>query len=906
MFKKIIKKISLVLLIVFVLLVLGIISIPIFFKDQIKAKVLEEIDKQINAEVYFKDLTVSSFKNFPHVTLSLHNACVVGINEFKGDTLVSAKEIGISFDLGSVVKGNNFEINSIHLEQPLICARILENGKANYNIIKPDSSKTNGSKQASFDINIGEWAINNGRIIYDDKLQKTYIEVGGLYHNGSGDFKEEISDLDITTKVSDLTLKYNGIQYFKKKLFEVDLIMEMNLKEKKFTFKDHTFKLGHFKFGFDGYFQLLENGYKTDMTFIVKETSFKNLLSLLPGIYQKDMEGIDTKGEFSFSGFIKGIYDVKDNKSPAYHLDLKVTDAMFKYSHLPKAVEKINFHLIADNKDGNSEHSTFDLRSFHFEMDKSPVHGRVFIKGVTNIHVNADIKLKADLAEIEKIYPINGLVLKGILNSEIKIDGIYNQSQKLFPKVDAFISLEKGFVKSKESPLYMDSLHINAELVNTTGKISDTHINLNRMTFLLDNEPFIMSGTISDLSDYDYNLKIDGLVDLGKLTQLYPIPSTTLNGTLNFDIDTEGSLSEIEAKKFNLLKTSGTLEVKNMSYKNSSINVPIHIDDALFSFTPDKILLDKFKAEFGKSNITLSGHLYNYIPFLLKNNAPIKGDLTMHCDTLDMDEWFPNSVSDKGTAKNDSVKTNANNGSMEVLVIPANVDFTIDSDIRMLEFGKMDITNLSGEIKIKNGLLTLNETGFNTMDSKFILSGDYNTNDIKHPSFDLDIDIEKLDIAKAYKMFIDEKEPSSADGLFSTKYSLKGELAPDFTPINSTLRGSGKITIDNVSVKGMKLFTHLKGVSKKDEFNNPELNDLVMDTEIKDEKIIISPFTFKLKKFTIAMEGSQGFDNTMEYFIKLSVPPFHKLRIPISVKGNSDKPVIKLGQGFNHDDFEKL
>ena len=127
-----------------------------------------------------------------------------------------------------------------------------------------------------------------------------------------------------------------------------------------------------------------------------------------------------------------------------------------------------------------------------------------------------------------------------------------------------------------------------------------------------------MSGTIANLKDYNYNLKVDGLLDLAKLTQLYPIANTSLKGTLDFDITTEGNLTEIETKKYNLLKTSGTLEVKNMSYKNTGIAFPIHIDDALFTFTPDKIVLNRFQAEFGKSNISLSGHLYNYIPYLLR------------------------------------------------------------------------------------------------------------------------------------------------------------------------------------------------------------------------------------------------------------------------------------------------
>ncbi|HXB39784.1 MAG TPA: AsmA-like C-terminal region-containing protein [Bacteroidia bacterium] len=899
--KKTIKIISITLLVVLVLAI----SLPLIFKKQIKAKLIEKIDGTLYAKVNFTDLSFSSFKKFPHFTITLHEPTVTGVGEFEGDTLVDAKEISVSFDLYTILKGHDIEINGIHLEEPLIYARILPNGHTNYNIMKSGSADT--SKQSSkFEIGIDKWSINNGRIIYDDKLQKTYIEVGGLYHSGSGDFKQEISDLDITTKVSDLTLQYNGIRYFTKKLFAADLNMEMNLKEKKFIFKDHAFQLGDFKFGFDGYFKLLDNGYQTDLNFVVKETSFKNLLSLLPGIYQKDMAGIETKGEFSCTGFIKGIYDVKDNVVPAFHIDLKVDDAMFKYNHLPKAVEKINFHLLADNPDGNPEHSTYNLKRFHFEIDKEPVHGSVFVKGKNNMHVNADIKLTADLAKIEKIYPVDGLVLKGILNSEIKIDGIYSDSLKLLPKVDAFITLEKGYVKSKSALLDMDSIHLNAEISNTTGQLNDTRISLNNLTFLLDDEPFVMSGTVSDLKDYDYKFKIDGLVDLAKLTQLYPVANTTLKGTLNFDITTEGNLTEIEAKQYARLKTDGTLEVKDMMYKNSNVAFPIHVDDALFTFTPDKIVLTRFQAEFGKSNVTLTGHLFNYIPYLLKNDAPIKGDITMTCDTLDLNQWFPNTVTTNAT-QTDSVKTASDKNSPEVLVIPDNIGFTIDSDIKMVKFGAMDIANLNGEIKIENGILTLNETGFNTMDSKFVMSGDYNTKNNKHPMFDMDVTVDKLDFDKAYKTIIDPKGTAPALGNFSTKYTLKGELTPDFSPIYSTLTGNGKIIIENVSLKGMKLMNHIHRTSKKDEFKDPQLSDITMDTEIKKGKFFIYPFSFKVSKFLTEVEGTQGIiDETLNYSIKLSVPPFNKIKIPMSIMGTADKPVIKMGKGFDNSDFEKL
>ncbi|MBS1651828.1 MAG: AsmA family protein [Bacteroidetes bacterium] len=900
----VIKKTIKYLFILLLILLIAAVSVPFLFKEKIKTAVLKEIDENIYADVNFSELRFSTLKNFPYLTISISDLSIVGVNDFKNDTLAKSKEVSFSINIKSLFKKGGYEIKKIELLNPLIYARILKNGKANYNIVKQSDTSSSKKNKSNFEIDIDKWEITNGRIVYDDNLQKTYIEVGGLYHKGSGDFKSDFSNLDITTKVNDLTLMYGGVKYFDKKLFKADLSMEMNLKEKKFTFRDHTFQLGEFKFGFDGYFQLLNSGYKLDLTFVVKETNFKNLLSILPGIYQKDLSKIKTKGEFLFKGFIKGVYDVKDSITPSYKVDLKVANAMFKYAHLPKAVENINFDLVAENSDGDIEHTSVNLKTFHFEIDHEAVHGSIYTKGVKNLFVNADIKIKANLAQLEKLYPIDSVVIKGNLNSEIKVNGHFNTQLKLFPKVDAILTLENGFVKKIGSTIEMDSIHVNAEVMNNSGKLEDTKVNVKNLVFLLDGEPFVMSGGIADMKDYNYKFKIDGLIDFEKLTKVYPINNTIIKGAADIDINTDGSLTKIENKQFSQLNASGTIEIKKAYYKTLELAFPLQINDALLSFDDDKIILSRFVSEFGKSNISLSGHLFNYMPFLLKPNSPLKGDVTLRCDTIDMNQWFPNSVSagSSKSAPNDTSKTKAS----EILVIPPYIDFTIDSDIKQLKFGAMNISNLDGEIKIKNSVCTLNETGFNTMDSKFILSGDYDTRNPNNPIFDLDINIAKLDFNKAYKTFVDPKGTAPAEGNFSTKYSMRGLVGQDFSPILSTLTGSGTIVIDSVKVKGMKIMNTLKNVSKKDEFNNPSLSDVSIETEIKGGKIFMKPFSFQAGKFLTEVDGWQGFDEKMEYFIKLSVLPFKKIKIPISVSGTSDKPIIKMGKGFSNADLEGL
>jgi len=148
--KKTIKYFLITLLVLFIALC----AAPFIFHKKIKAVVLETIDKHINATVNFEDIRFNSIKNFPHLTITIDSICVVGINDFKKDTLISAKEIDIAIDMMRMIKGQDIEIKSIRLQQPKIYALILKNGEANYNIIKPDTSHTQNAGDSKLELSI--------------------------------------------------------------------------------------------------------------------------------------------------------------------------------------------------------------------------------------------------------------------------------------------------------------------------------------------------------------------------------------------------------------------------------------------------------------------------------------------------------------------------------------------------------------------------------------------------------------------------------------------------------------------------------------------------------------------------------------------------------------------------------
>jgi len=1027
-----IKKILLISGGLILLVILAIPTLFFIYKNKIRLQAEQEINKNINGTLSFDDVSISIFKDFPNVTLTLDNVIVEGKGVFVEDTLARIDELDIEIRTGSLLRGNTIDIKSTHLLRPTLYFETLKNGLANYENILPASSAPAGAPTdttAAVNVMLDRISIEDGVVVYEDKSTELFAELRGVNYTGSGDFAKNIFDLETKTKIKEFTLDYGNIRYFSKKHVSIDLVMTMNLTENKFTFRENDIRINHFKFSVEGTFAILSSGYDIDLKFNTREASFKTILSLIPGLYMDDFKQIATAGELQFDGYVKGVYsdksipafltnikvsdamfkldslpdpveniqldltvkneygitdsmivDLKNfhmdmrkhpihgraklkgyphyridadvladldlaelekmypikgielkgklngelkvngqyiaapskpgdsiqfnvpKQLPAFHVDVKLVDGKIRYDHLPKAIENVQMHLTANNKTGKLENTVIDISAFHLDMDKNPIHGYLKISGFNNYQIDTDIKATVDLADLEKMYPIENFVMKGLLDLDLEAKGVFNQSTKKFPTVDAKFNLSNGYLKSGDYPEPLENIHLVTEAVNPSGKLADTRVTINKLTYTLEGEPFDVTGSISDLEDYHYDLKINGVVDLAKITKIYPIENMQLKGEIDTDIEVRGNLADIEKKRYDKLKNDGTIEIKNFELTGRDIPRSIRINDALFTFTPMKIVMERFTGKFGRSNVTMTGDLTDYMAFVSRNDDLITGDINLKCDTLDLNEWYlpTTATNTKTVQKKNSASTPESKTAWQV---PANINFTFDSDIHVVKYQDMNITDLDGEIKIMDGALTLHETGFNSLNAKFNLSGDYNTRDIHHPIFDFELDIKELDINKAYNeiKLVRDMAPAAGNtfGELSISYKLRGELSPDMTPKTETLTGGGDIQIANAKINGMKIFEEISKTAKKEDINDPHLKDFHMTTEIRDNKIFVKPFDIKISGLNAEIEGVSEISGPISYIVKIELLPIEKLRIPFHVSGTYDNPKVAIGKGHS-------
>lgn len=427
------KKLAKIFGIILVIFLAIIIVLPIIFKDDIKQVIDEAIAENVSAKVYYDPdgFSLSLIPNFPNFTFSMSDFGVAGINEFEGDTLLNVGSFEFVIDVMSVINGEQIAINAIILDEPNINVIVLKDGKANYDIAVPSDEteepveeveeSNQESEPTAFSVSIKKWEIVNGNLVYDDKSMNVYAKIGGLYHTGTGDFTQDIFDLNTKTKVSGLTTSFEGVSYLSNKTLDMNITLNMDLPNDKYTFKENYIKLNNFGIGIDGYVAMPGEDIDMDISYAGKDISIASILSLIPGIYQEGLEGLDVEGDISFSGNAKGVYN--KNSLPTVTAKLDIASGSIKYDEYPIPIEEINMNSSLKVPGDDMDAMTFDMPLFSLLLDGEQMSANLHFENLNNYTWDFGFDGNLDIEKLLKIVPVEGMDLRGKVNAKLKTSG---------------------------------------------------------------------------------------------------------------------------------------------------------------------------------------------------------------------------------------------------------------------------------------------------------------------------------------------------------------------------------------------------------------------------------------------------------------------------------------------------
>ena len=748
--KKVFKIIGITLLVIIVLLI----AAPFLFSSQIENFVKKTINNNVNAKVEFADIDLSLFRSFPQATVVLSDVSVINNAPFEGDTLADVKEVTLQMSIKELFKGSEEpkRIDQFKVNDAYINILVDSLGRANYDIAKIDTTATTTGTPADttggFSLDLQHYEINNSRLHYKDVGAKMALKLEELNHQGTGDFSLDQTELDTDTEAI-VSFEFDSINYLNKNKVDLDAVIQMDLENMKYTFLENEAHINQLPLTFNGFVQVDGDDTNIDLTFKTPSSDFKNFLAVIPEVYAKNIENVETKGDFVVDGMIKGT--ANDKYIPK--LDIKVTsnNASFKYPDLPKSVQDINLDLRVLNETGIVEDTylTFENVKFRIDQDRFAANGSVKnLMGNMLVALNLDGTL--NLANLDKAYPLDmDLDLNGILTVDASTSFDMNSIEKeqyQNVKSSGTAGIKNFSYKSPEIP---NEIKVSSARVN----LSQGNVTVPELDLTTGQTDLQATGTIQNLMGFLFTDQ--------ELKGIFNVKSNTF--AVNDFMVAQTEEKPVTTSEEN---TSETSKTEKVATGEEAIKIPSFLDVVL-TFNANKVLYDNLKLTNAKGKLIIrdeTATLENITTDIFNGNIALNGhvstktatptfDMSLDLNAISIAESFNGLELMQGLAPianalqgkiqtNLNLKGNLNNDLTPILtslagdalaqILTADVNpekmpllAKLDSQLNFIDLDKVDLNNLKTKLSFKDGAVNIQPFDFKIKDVLVQVSGSH-------------------------------------------------------------------------------------------------------------------------------------------------------------------------------------
>ena len=430
---------------------------------------------------------------------------------------------------------------------------------------------------------------------------------------------------------------------------------------------------------------------------------------------------------------------------------------------------------------------------------------------------------------------------------------------KAFPALAIRTRVDNGAFRYPDLPLGTKDVSLELAADNPGGDVDSTTINLKRFHAVIGSRPIDASVLVrTPVSDPDATLKITGSVNLADVARTVKLQNVSaLTGVVSANVSTHARVSDVDAKRYDKVSASGNISMSRITVRSSTIPHPIAIDTAALTLTPQNARLASFVAKIGNSDVRATGSLDNLIGFVLRNED-LRGQAAVNSEHFDLNEW-----------KSKDTTT-------EVIAVPPHIDFTLDANAAKVTYGPLTLSNVKGNLEVKNQRLTIRSLTTEMLRGKVVASGYYETVNPDTPAFNMSVGLTTLDIPSAFTSLaiVRRLAPIAkyAQGHLSGALSLSGPLGKDMSPVLTALAGKGEISTDSLILRGAPLMQKLSTSLSLSQLESPAIGALHAAIDVADGKLHVKPFTVSAGGLTLTASGSNGIDQSLAYDLALAVP----------------------------------
>ena len=905
--------------------------------------VLDAANQTLNAHLDMESVELTFFSTFPQFGLKVKNGSLVSkaLNDSswcKTDSLLSFKECVLTVNPIAYLTENRIVVHNLSLEEVAVYAYRNKAGKANWEVTRA-STDTIPADTASTDFNseidIRNIELKHANLVFDDRNTDIYSRID------DANLKLRLS---LTKGISTLGLKFDNknILFWQQGELLVNKIatslrtdIMVDRQTAVWKLKDTELDVNGIRLDVNGAFRrdTVAKTIGMDLEYGLHAPSMETVLRMIPKSYVKDSK-VSAKGEVTVSGRVRGVYG--DKKLPAVSLKIGIKEASAQYKGLPYGIDEVTADFDAYVDLMRHQPSYLNLKIFHFKGAHTEVLADAKVDDLLDDPlITFHTKSTVDLDALAKTFPLQeSVTITGKLDADMgmkcRLSTLKKQDigrMKLGGKLELkdfelkdtakdfdFLGNATFCFRDNETlqaqmdvrKLVLRSRFLSSDIERLVANVSSTNPqDTNRIVSLqCDMEVSKLRASMGDsIKLYSARAKAQAALGPQEMDVTKPAIDFSLRADSLFfsAAGTRMAMNvagiKMKADKLNdsLWMPKGIVGFNRLRFRTPEFGLPIRMSKTAVTVDGPKITLKNASVRIGRSNMTATGDMMGVYRAMTKGEK-LTAHLSLTSDLIDCNQLI-NSLSfpeDTTEVLTDSVPSE-----MKLFVIPRNIDFELQTDLKKVIFEKMLFENVHGAVDIKNQAIHLEDLSMRALDADMKAVMVYKAGSPRGGYAGFDFKIRNINIAKLVDFV------PALDTIVPMLRSFKGRVMFD---VAADARLDSAM---NIRIPTLRSAIHIKGdslvlmdgetfaeISKMLMFKNKKENvfdSISVNVTVHDGNVTVYPFLVEIDRYKAAVGGEQGLDMNFNYHISILKSPL-PFKAGVNISGNLDKMKFRIGK----------
>ncbi len=434
-----------------------------------------------------------------------------------------------------------------------------------------------------------------------------------------------------------------------------------------------------------------------------------------------------------------------------------------------------------------------------------------------------------------------------------------------------FLDIKNLLYSSPAFPQPIQNGNMEIQLENSGGIADNTSVNITAGHIEVGKDPVDFTLQLRrPMSSVDFVGTAKGQFTLANIKQFVQLePGTSISGTTHADLAFKGNKTAIDNGQYDKITLTGTGGLKNLKYVSKEYPGGINISNTELGFNEKTVSLKDLAGNYLNTNFSATGVFNNLVGYAMQDQ-PLTGTLNVSADKMNLNDWMGTDTASTASSSNGAAASTP-------FIVPSNINLTINAKADKVKYDKVDYNNINGTLLLKDETVTLQNVKTEALEGTIGFNGSYSTKtNKKDPAINISYDVRDVDVQKAFFSYntIQKLMPIGQflAGKLSSQLSMTGNLKGDMMPDLSTLTGKGNLLLIEGVLKKFAPLEKIASTLQIDELKSVSIKDIKNFIEFANGKVLVKPFTFKVKDIELQVGGMHGLDQSLDYVVQMKVP----------------------------------